>query len=63
MSVTELGLEPIVKLRDLVGGLSLRLKLLRRLPNGERMAKSSTLLDRDRRHSEPMHRHGSPRIC
>ena len=29
MSVTELGSEPIVKLRDLVGGLSLRLDLRR----------------------------------
>jgi hypothetical protein len=56
-------LEPIVKLRNLLGGFSLWLKFLRRQPNGERMAESSTLLDRDRRHGEPMHCHGGSGIC
>jgi hypothetical protein len=44
-SSLELFLEPIVKLDDLLGGLSFRLELLRRLPGRQRVAKSGALLD------------------
>ena len=58
-SLTELCLDPFVKLRDFFGSLPIGLKFLRGLPYDQRMAKGGALLDSNRRDCETMH--GYPR--